>query len=94
MPATVDDHTVGHECLNEFCLTADLANGPGIFFAVCRFYCKELASRLARVYFIPCRAVCKPPIEWYAKLPVPHSASEGGLPTRRGIANTTFVYAG
>lgn len=50
MPATVDDHTVGHECLNEFCLTADVANGPGIFFAVCRFYCKEVASRLARVH--------------------------------------------
>ena len=50
MPATVDDHTVRHECLNRFCPTAELANGPGICFAACRFHGKEVASRIARVH--------------------------------------------
>ena len=50
MPATVDDHTVRHECLVRSCPTADLANGPGTCFAACRFHGKEIASRLARVH--------------------------------------------
>ena len=50
MPATVDDRTVRHECLNRSRLTADLANGPGICFVVCRLNGKEVASRFARVH--------------------------------------------